>query len=630
MGTDTVFFIPMGSLSEEDRAYYVNRYPDIAFASVNPIYPVGEISEKLHGNVNIAAGRGNTVTTIKNHFPQLLTAEIPITAYDVVRSIDKAGCRGRTVAVVTNNANIIGLDMIASLLNVRLLAYLLTPFDRLSRTIRRAIDEGAEAVLGGGVTCRVAREMHVPAQMLHLGPESMQQTIAEVRRLRDNLKVEAARQGFIARLMDNIAAGVIAVDPHNRISELNSVMEQFLRCDKSEYLGLDISALIPDIAGHPPHAELEIPSSIGNRPVLLNRTPVIHQGRAYGSVITVHEHKRVERMETALRREAQAKPHVARYRFSDIVGKTPSISRAIEEGKSFARTDYNILISGESGTGKEIFAQSIHNESARKNEAFVAVNCAALPSELLQSELFGYVEGAFTNAQRQGKAGRFEVAHKGTIFLDEVAEMALAQQAALLRVIQERYIVRLGSNAPIPVDVRIVAATNRDLKEEVEAGRFRKDLYYRLNVLNLEIPPLRLRKNDIATMFRYFVGMRQSRFRSQLSIEAGVFDVLQQYDWPGNVRELQNICDRVTAIAVSPLINREVIHRALYPQGARTRSASAREGTKVLPLNSKKKQQTKEILDALERSGENMGAAAALLGIDRSTLWRRMKRNGML
>ena len=629
MTPDTVFFVPTNSLSEEDTTYYVGQHPDIAFVSINPVYPVNEIAEKLQGHVSIAAGRGNTVMVIKNNFPQILTAEIPITAYDVMRSIEKAGCRGRTVAVITNNANILGLEMITSLLGVRLLAYLLTPFDRLPQIIRRAMNEGAEAILGGGVTCRVAREMHVPAHMLQLGPEGMQQTIAEVRRLRDNLKVEASRQGVIARLMDNIAAGVIAVDQQSKISEINSVMERFLRCDKSKYLGLDIGTLIPDIVRHPPHTELEIPTTIAGTPALLNRTPVMHQRQACGSVITIHEHVRVERMESALRREAQAKPHVARYHFTDVIGKSSSINMAVAEGKSFARTDDNILISGESGTGKEVFAQSIHNESARKNEPFVAVNCAALPNELFQSELFGYVEGAFTSAQRQGKAGRFEVAHKGTIFLDEVSEMAVAQQAALLRVIQERYIVRLGSNAPIPVDVRIIAATNKDLKGEVEAGRFREDLYYRLNVLSLSIPPLRRRKSDIATMFRYFVGTRQSRFSSQLSIETGAFEALEHYDWPGNIRELQNVCARATAIATSPLIDREIIDRVLFPHHAGKTARGIRKGAKIAQ-SSKEKRQTSEIANALDESGGNMGLAATRLGIDRSTLWRRMKRNNLL
>lgn len=241
----------------------------------------------------------------------------------------------------------------------------------------------------------------------------------------------------------------------------------------------------------------------------------------------------------------------AKNKFEDIVGTSPIMKQVIELAKIYAKSELNILIEGETGTGKEIFAQSIHNESTRKNGPFVAINCATLPESLLESELMGYEEGAFTGAKRGGKMGLFERAHKGSIFLDEINQIPFHLQSKLLRVIQEKEVLRLGGEKIIPVDVRIITATNEDIIEKIKNGTFRNDLYYRINVLNLKLPPLRKRKEDIQDLIEHFIANFLDSDLDKVSIPQKLYKFILDYNWPGNIRELQNFVERHAILSKS-------------------------------------------------------------------------------
>lgn len=233
--------------------------------------------------------------------------------------------------------------------------------------------------------------------------------------------------------------------------------------------------------------------------------------------------------------------HIAKHYFDDIIHESEVVKRTIDIAKSYSDVDSNILIIGETGTGKEMYSQSIHNHSSRKNKPFVAINCAALPESLLESELFGYAEGAFTGAMKGGKQGIFELAHQGTLFLDEIGEISPSLQSRLLRVLQEREVMRIGDDKVIPVDVRIIAATNKNLLEMVKNNEFREDLYYRLSVLDLHLPSLREYKDDIPLLVHHFVRSFTKNEPVQITDEA--MERLKQEQWEGNIRQLQNFCE---------------------------------------------------------------------------------------
>ena len=305
------------------------------------------------------------------------------------------------------------------------------------------------------------------------------------------------------------------------------------------------------------------------------------------------------------------------FTFSDIIGQSRKIKENINLAKVFAKTNENILILGESGTGKELFAQSIHNYSNRREKPFIALNCANFPNELIDSELFGYEEGAFTGARKGGKLGKFELANGGTLFLDELGEMEIHLQAKLLRVLETMCINRIGGNKPIRVDVRIIAATNRELEKLVKEGKFRKDLYYRLKVLCLEIPLLRERDNDILLLSDYFIKKLQKKINRNISgMSDEAKEMLMRYTWPGNIRELENTISRLLYVCNSDYITAKDLKRAGLKEP---------EYEQIIKKDSIKI--NKEIiLDILKSTGGNKKRAAEILGVSRPTFYKLLKK----
>jgi PAS domain S-box-containing protein len=323
----------------------------------------------------------------------------------------------------------------------------------------------------------------------------------------------------------------------------------------------------------------------------------------------------------------------ARFCFDDILTRSEIMRDTIELAKAASQNKSTILIQGESGTGKEMFAQSIHNQSRYADGPFIAVNCGAIPRELVGSELFGYVEGAFTGARKGGSPGKFELAQGGTLFLDEIGDMPLEQQAALLRVLQEKQVCRLGSSKAIPIDVRVICATNRDLYSEVQKGTIRKDLYFRLNVISLRIPPLRERPEDIDLLLKHFLVQGDPQWLEHIhAIDPVVWDLLKRYSWPGNVRELQNFAERIQFA-----VNDYVIRPEDLPLEIQTLYYDRETDRSITPLPLKQlniKQQLAEveanqIKALLIQYNRNVSRVAEALGVSRRTVDRRIKKYGL-
>lgn len=329
----------------------------------------------------------------------------------------------------------------------------------------------------------------------------------------------------------------------------------------------------------------------------------------------------------------------ASFTYDSIIGEDKQFKKAVKLAMAAAANNSTVLLQAESGTGKELFAQAIHNGSSRKNGPFVAINCAALPRELVGSELFGYVEGAFTGARRGGRPGKFELANKGTLLLDEIGDMPLEQQGVLLRAIQEKSIMRVGGDAPIHVDVRIIAATNKDLLQLVEEGRFRADLYYRLNVVKIWIPPLRDRPGDIKLLFNHFVKEMCPKFNKIITdIDPAVIKCLENYDWPGNIRELQNVVERTLLMTENRRITvehlpREIVNVAIGYSPNSHKYSTNPDNSNYNPLSNRYtrkmkiiEQEKQRIIWALDMHGGNVTKASFELGISRNTLYRKMKK----
>ena len=437
-------------------------------------------------------------------------------------------------------------------------------------------------------------------------------------------------------ILNHSLEGIITTDAEKRIIQINSAAGRILGIDPATTGGTRIEKLIPEprfmsLLGKDRDYINEL-IKLGKTSILLNKVSSSLGRENIGSVITFQDASNVQTAEIKIRSALHHRGLLAKYSFEDIVGESGVLKNTIETARTFAGVPSNILIVGETGTGKELFAQSIHNESRRKNAPFVAVNCAAIPENLMESEFFGYAGGAFTGASKEGRIGFFELAHEGTIFLDEVSEIPLKLQSKLLRVIQEGEVMRIGHDKIIPVNMRVICASNRDLKPLAREGLFREDLYYRLAVLQLRLPSLRARGGDIGLLADFFVHQYSSIFSVHpQTLSEDARGKLMAFSWEGNIRELRNICEQLVVLNKTEKIEAALVGRVLFPESAGVAAGhlavnadTEAVGTET-PLDLMQKTERDLIIRVLEENGYNRTRAAAALGINRSTLWRKMK-----
>jgi PAS domain S-box-containing protein len=431
-----------------------------------------------------------------------------------------------------------------------------------------------------------------------------------------------------------VSDGVLIVDKQEVVIELNPAAKEMLGKAGQNILGTAVNRLF-DYKSSPygkklsinePCSDVEImvETKDGLCHCLASGMPVINeQGVVTSGIIILRPIKQVQKLVNRL------SGYSATLQFSDIVGESVEIREVIRLATLTATTTANILLQGESGTGKEIFAQAIHNRSAQQSGPFIALNCGAIPRELIGSELFGYEEGAFTGAKRGGKLGKFELASGGTLFLDEIGDMPLEQQIALLRVIQEKKVARIGSDKMIPVNVRLICATNKNLLQEVERGAFRQDLFYRLNVMSITLPPLRNRVGDIPLLFGRFLEKLCRDWGCNFHVEPEVFDSLKRYGWPGNVRELQNVVERAASLAEKGIISLRHLPVELCAPSANFQLVSVSQPVQVLECREERRKiarnaEKQKILMLLDRHAGNVSQVARELGVSRKTLYNKM------
>ena len=431
-------------------------------------------------------------------------------------------------------------------------------------------------------------------------------------------------------VLDNMSDGVISVDKEGRVTIMNRIVREMLDCEADSVVGKPVSEL--PVSKENLLGCLEGEKAVNVKQSLITRKgryqylstckPIRDEGgRIIGAVEIAKDMQEVKKMARSISEPSPAD-------FSDIVGKNSAVTEAIRFARKIAGTDMSVSIYGASGTGKELFARAVH-AAGRRPGRFVPINCAALPENLLESELFGYEGGAFTGGRKEGKAGLFEIAENGTVFLDEVAEMPLSCQAKLLRVIQERAVRRIGGSKEIPVNARIITATNKNLDRQVEKQLFRQDLYYRINVLFLHIPPLKQRIDDIPLLADHFLFRLASRLEKTMpELSDSALERLRSHEWPGNVRELKNVIERAAFLSETGTIDPDAVYFSHELHPARPEMRQAGSG-----INGTIKEQVAEfetgiIRDALQKN-TSIRKAARSLGVSHVALMKKMEKYGI-
>ena len=582
------------------------------------------------GEMDVVVSAGSNGSYLREHL-DLPVVMVRPGGFDIMRGLALAAAQARRMAVVTYGGMPAELQEFVDGFGL--------PVEL--RTYRSEIDAqacvqelrrlGVERVLAPGLVVDLARDCGMDGVLLY-SQGAVREALEAAIELARVARAEAARRDRLNTILAQLRDGVVSVDADERVETVNPAMEAWLGQPAQALLGRRLSELHPELDLRPTLRSLErqqdAVQQVGGRTAVVTRMPILEQGRLTGAVLVCQDPAAIQRLDRSLRsRSHQGASRHARYELADLVGDSPAMQRVREQARACAQSAATTLIIGESGTGKELLAQGIHRASGRRAQPFVAVNCAAFPDSLLESELFGYVEGAFTGSSRGGKVGLFEAAHTGTLFLDEIGEMPLSLQTRLLRVLQEKEVLRIGAIEPTPVDVRIIAATHRDLAAQVREGLFRQDLFYRLNILVLRLPALRMRSQDLPMLVAHLAAKVAQRLGGASAPDPGLLDDLLQagrsYAWPGNIRELENLIERLTVLGAERA-DRPLSLADIAPELLAAEPAPGQAGEELREQRERSEQA--HLLRVREQCGGNRELAAVRLGISRTTLWRKLRK----
>ncbi|MDU9390201.1 sigma 54-interacting transcriptional regulator [Pseudomonas sp. zfem002] len=615
-------------------ADYPGTHIEVLDTSVTEALQTARELEQL-GAVDVFICAGATGAYLRKHLTRpVLTMHIG--EGDLLRALGQAREHSSHVALLSYNRVNHDLQAMSALFTVQIHQAAYTTLEEARQAVEQAARLGCRSLIGSSTVVELAEQEGLYG-VLSLSEDTVRKALDEALGILDSQRIEVAKRRHLNAVLQHIPTGVAAIDTQGLVQSLNPALAQLLDLPLNAALGRPLQQLCPELdpqqALRDGGGEENRVIRLGSHAVVSNLLPTLENGERTGLVLTCQDITAVQRADQRIRSTRRPGAFTARYQLEQLVGDSRANREMLQLAKRFAASHSTILITGESGTGKELLAQGIHNESPRRQGPFVAINCAAFPESLLESELFGYEEGAFSGSRKGGKPGLFETAHRGTLFLDEIGDMPVSLQTRLLRVLQEREVLRLGGTEPIAIDVRIIAATHQDLRSALEEGEFRNDLYYRLNILRLRTTPLRERPEDIASIARG-IGQRllvQGQPPRAAEIPGALLPYLTRYAWPGNVRELENVIERAMLSARELLnahgLDEHYLARVL-PELCEDRPAPATR--KKTPRETDlhtigKAAQLRHVQETLDSCQGNLDEAARRLGISRTTLWRRLR-----
>lgn len=588
--------------------------------------------------ISIIVSRGATAKMIRK-ITDIPVLEADSTPFDIITSIIEAMKTSKNIAFIHYNKGITeNFSNIISMFNINLKEYYYNNHLEIEQCVYDAHkDKNDVVVCGYSYIENICKKLGIASVMYSTSNYAMKEILSKASLIKYAQERQLMQEKQLITFINEMPDGVIYLNEKNIITLINNTGKKLLLLnDNQDIVGQPISNFISK------HNLLEIINKkknelgkeinfSGNK-ILIRSTPLFAKESYIGTVLIFQKSSFISRLDQNVRRQNIDKGMHAYMTFKDLEATTVSeeMKKCISKAKQYANTESTILIIGESGTGKEMFAQSIHNASSRKNQPFVAINCAALSQNLLESELFGYEEGSFTGAKAGGKPGLFELAHNGTLFLDELGLLPLNAQVQLLRVLQERQVMRVGGTKMIPISIRIIAATNSNLINSVENGTFRHDLYYRLNVLNISIPPLQKRKDDIPLLIEHYLSLFRARYNKNIkSCSQDFIKAFQNHNWSGNIRELVNYLMRIVILSdsetltIDDIIKSEINLVSNIQQNQKIELNNIDEQIVLTPdtLETMEKNIIKWYMDKYDG---NRSIISQSLNISRTTLWKKL------
>lgn len=594
-------------------------------------------------DAEIMVARGMTYERLHKLLPEKHMVELKLTSFDIVDALIRAKqLAPKRIALCLHKQQFASIENLEVLCNAKIDYYDVLDEESGKKAIEEILRRNTDAVVGAGTICGLCDECNIPRIHIETKDNAIEEALTEAIKAAKSINNERAKADMIRTILNNNEDAILAINESGRILAVNNqAYKTYQLSTQDSYVNRSIEAVSKELNWR--HAMLFGKETaellkINGKNYYIQYKPIMVDSQGAGTIIITKNTEKIMETETKIRRSLSEKGLTSKYTFEDIIGSSQAIQENLAMARRYSGVDSNVLIIGETGTGKELFAHSIHSASRRSNEPFVALNCAALPENLLESELFGYESGAFSGASKNGKIGLFELAHKGTIFLDEIGEIPIALQAKLLRVLQEKEIRRIGGDRVQPVDVRVISATNVNIDKQIEEGNFRSDLYYRLNLLDINIPPLRERQEDIMPMVDTFL----SKFACEVGKAAPKITpkakyLLENYAWPGNVRQLRNICERLTVLNDGGEIGEDevkqlkIFKKTEEPRSVQMSPELVEQLAKQIVEQAGPKMLQQIFPEGLSQtaslaSGKKKKDLAEELGVSRTTLWRMAKK----
>jgi propionate catabolism operon transcriptional regulator len=534
-------------------------------------------------------------------------------AFDVIQAI--SNLKQYQKIALLGSASSVNLTQYSDVFALKIQQFSYDSYLAAKKSVELAQQQDFDAVIGSPVAVEMALSLNMAAQ-LAISSNSLQDHLYSALQRLEKILEEKQHTQRLTEIFNHLTDGICFISDTGNIRFINQSMTALLGINATSVLNQSVHTIFQ-------HLDLNLDNShqiltVGAKKLAVHLS-LLKNEHIDGFILSAQDLESFEKSSSEFRKVSSRKFNT-RYRFSDLVSKDPQFLQSIELAQQYAQSEATILITGESGTGKELLAQSIHQYSVRAKAPFVAINCASFPESILESELFGYEEGAFTGAKKNGKVGLIEAAHNGTLFLDEIGDMPLHLQTRFLRVLQERQINRLGSVISHQVNIRVLAATHCDLEDKVKKGEFRADLYYRLNILRVFVPALRQRRVDILELVSHFLNKHDLKIEQ---LPDHLLKALQKYHWPGNIRELENIIERLAVMSRldQSMLSPHSIERHIPEIFQKPDQQEQHQPLKAVKIN----QELQMIEQAIDAADGNLDIVAQNLNISRTTLWRKMK-----